>query len=403
MTVTRYDSGEFSSPTRTPNGYLRCDAKITRVGVFPYRLADNSRRLELRLPSEVFTEDSLRSFETVPLTNSHPREKLTPKNTRRFQTGTVGNVRKHDAHVAANVLVTDESAIADVEAGKSQLSCGYQCDLEFTPGVTSGIEGVPDGIRYDAIQRNIVGNHVAIVTKGRAGTDTALHLDADDAEMVTTDLRDPSPTPGPTPGPDGGKQMKVIKIDGIDCEMTEQAAQVVSKEIAKHDQAMEAKAAKDKQHADALATEKARADKADEDLKERKDATSEESIRGLVQTRVALETSAAKVLKDDEAQVEKLDGMSEKEIKTAVVLKVSPGAQEKLDAGDDAYLDARYDAAMESFKEDDDHKKPPPKKVVKVKRHDSVAHTDSASARESMRERHINAGREPIVATPANS
>lgn len=50
LQVKRYDSGEFTSPTRTHNGYLRCDAKITRIGVFQYRQADGTSRSELRLP-----------------------------------------------------------------------------------------------------------------------------------------------------------------------------------------------------------------------------------------------------------------------------------------------------------------------------------------------------------------
>lgn len=396
QTVRRYDSGEFSSPTRTPNGYLRCDAKITRIGVFEYKLADGSTRSELRTPEQVFTADSLASFEDVPLTNNHPKERLTAKNTGRFQAGSVKKVRRHDEHVAASVLITNEDAIKDAEAGKTQLSCGYNCDLDFTPGVTSGIPGVPDGQRYDAIQKNIVGNHVAIVNKGRAGADSSLHLDADDAVMVS-DSQTPNPKPtGPTPGP-AGETMKTIRIDGVDYEVSEQAYQAMTKQVAKHDEADE----KIKTLETNASTEKARADKAEEDLtaekKLRQDSASPEKVQELVKSRVSLETTAKAILKDDTI---KLDEMDEAAIKTAVVVKVSPSAKEKLDAGDDAYLSARFDAAVEGWKEDEKNR-PTPSHAVRGATGAPAGDMrfDSAAARERMLENNYKLGRDPIRAS----
>jgi hypothetical protein len=393
--VKRYDSGEFTSPTKTPNGYLRCDAKITRVGVFKYKLADGKTRAELRIPEEVFTEDSLASFEDVPLTNEHPREKLTAKNTRRFQAGNVKRVRKHDRHVAANVLITDEDAIKDAENGKTQLSCGYTCDLDFTPGVTSGIPGVSDGQRFDAIQRNIVGNHVAIVNKGRAGAETALHLDGDDAIMIL----DPDPEPtGPQPGP-GGKPMATLRIDEVDYEISEQAHQAVSKIMTRIDEVSQRREAIEKE----LSEEKARADKAEEDLeaekKAHKEDSSDEVIQKAVKARVSLERSAAEILKDDSL---KLDEMSEGDIKKAVILKVSPGAREKLDSADDAYLFARFDAAVESWKEDQKKKPKPAHQVRKATDAPGDMRFDSKAARQRMLEENYKMGREPIQATNPN-
>ena len=44
-----------------------------------------------------------------------------------------------------------------VKDGRSrELSCGYYCDLDETPGEY-------EGQRYDARQRNIRGNHLALV------------------------------------------------------------------------------------------------------------------------------------------------------------------------------------------------------------------------------------------------
>jgi hypothetical protein len=349
MTVKRYDRSELEQPERLDNGYLKCDARITRVGVFNYVNRDGSIRRELRLPDEVFNADSLRSFEDVALTNNHPPEPLTAKNTKRFHCGHVRDVRSDSPHVAARVTITDADAVKDAEKGKRQLSCGYNCDLELTQGVTSGIEGIPDGLRYDAIQRNIRGNHLAIVSKARAGADASLRLDADDRVMVEDTKPDPEPKPE-------APKMK-IKIDGVEFEIEDgPAAQAVQKVIARVDE-------RDEQItklSTELATEKARADdaeeKRDEAIKARDDAASPERIDQAVKNRVTLVENARKILgdKDKDGKEIKLDGKSDAEIKRDVVVHVSPQAAEKIDAmeGDAqiTYLNARFDQAIESWK-----------------------------------------------------
>jgi len=397
----RYDTGEFDSPIRTPNGYLRCDARITRTGVFEYRLHDGSTRRELRLPEDVFKADALSSFEDVPLTNEHPRERLDAKNTRRYQAGNVKNVRQNDHHVAARVLITDDDAIRDAEAGKTQLSCGYNCDLEERSGVTQGIAGVEDGLRYDAIQRNIVGNHVAIVAKARAGTSASLHLDDGDAVMVA--IAEPTTPPGPTPGPAGGNPMKVkVRIDDVDFEMDESGAQAVGKLLGRLDGLGKNLASAQKTCAEL----QARADKADEDLaeerKQREDSASPEKVRDLVKGRVALETTAAKVLADDTI---KLDEMSDGDIKKAVVLKVSPGAKERLDNGgkevEGAYLEARFDAAVDTWNAEQ-AAKPKPSHIVRGAA-GGGERLDARSARKRMVDDNHKMGIDPIRPSNPNS
>lgn len=191
MTVRRFDVGELGKPVKLDNGWLRIDGTLTRIGVFNYRQPDGSTRRELRLPDDVFHGDALNSFELVPITIDHPPEVLDAKNTSKFQKGTASKIRRDGANMVASMLLTDEKAIeAATRGGRNQLSCGYHCDLDETAGVTSGISGVPDGIRYDAVQRNIRGNHVALVHRARAGESASLKLDAADAEMVHEDAKD---------------------------------------------------------------------------------------------------------------------------------------------------------------------------------------------------------------------
>ena len=60
-------------------------------------------------------------------------------------------------------------------------------DLEFTPGEYNGQ-------KYDAIQKNITNNHIAIVWKGRAGKNASLRLDENDAILLNRDADFYSPS-----------------------------------------------------------------------------------------------------------------------------------------------------------------------------------------------------------------
>lgn len=385
MSVRRYDQGSFAEPVRLDNGYLRCDARITRTGVFSYRLADGSTRNELRLPDEVFNADALGSFGLVPLTNDHPAEALTSKNTRKFSVGVVSNVHKDENFVRANVVIQDDDAIADAEKGKRELSCGYVCDLEDRAGVTRGIEGIPDGLKFDAIQRNIRGNHVALVQKGRAGSQASLHLDSDDAVQVED--------AAPVEQTKKGRVMTKITLDGLDFEIQEQTGKAVVRALEKKDE----EAASLKADLDAvkeeLATVKAKADEATEALEAEKkahaDSKSPEQVAALVKARVALEKQAEGILTSDEEL--KLDELSSQEIQKRIVVAVFPEAEAKLDECEAAYLQARFDSALEAHAKAQKEKKEDAKGFRHVRTGEpKEQRVDAAAARQRMIERHAN-------------
>lgn len=143
-----------------------------------YRDGAGRVRRELRPPDEVFDPASLKSLALVPVTNDHPPELLDSANLKRYQVGNVGDsVAREGLLVRAPVVVQDASAVAAVLSGKQQLSCGYEADLDETPGVY-------DGVPYDAIQRRIRYDHLALVYLGRAGPSCKLKFDA--AEEVRT-------------------------------------------------------------------------------------------------------------------------------------------------------------------------------------------------------------------------
>jgi hypothetical protein len=206
------------------------------------------------------------------------------------------------------------------------------------------IPGVPDGQRYDAIQRNIRGNHVALVDLGRAGPEVSIRMDHADGVSVDENFQPANP-PKDEPSTKE-KPMKKITFDGVDHGFeNEQTYQAVSKYMKDHE-ALAEEVAKLRED---VSKEKARADKAEEDLgsakKEHEDALSPEKIRDAVKARVSLERKADEILQDKDVKV---DELSDEDIKKKIIVKIHPGAEEKLDGCDDTYLNARFDAALEA-------------------------------------------------------
>lgn len=146
--------------------------------------------------------------------------------------------------------------------------------------------------------------------------------------------------------------METIRIDGVDYEVTPQVAQVIrAKFDAKDREIVELRTNLDAANTKATEAE-ARADAAEEkatDLEGKlTEANDSDKIREAIDARVSLERDAGKVLGEEV----KLDELSDDEIKIAVVKKASPNVDESKLEG--AYLEARYDGAIEALASGDD-------------------------------------------------
>ena len=112
-----------------------------------------------RPESEVFSAETIASFEGMPVTDNHPADGVTVDNIRALQKGHAHNVRRGAGSesdlLLADLIVTDPSLIDAILAGKREISCGYTYELCEENG--------------RLIQRKIRGNHVAVVDAGRAG------------------------------------------------------------------------------------------------------------------------------------------------------------------------------------------------------------------------------------------
>lgn len=153
----------------TPEGFLLCrNVPIARTGDQLYTadeigLESNGDGLVKiqRLDDEVFRPDTIASFEGKPVTIDHPNGvDVNPSNWRELAIGIVQNVRRgtgiEDDLLLADLLITDAQGIEAVRGKLREVSCGYDADYEQ---VSAGV----------GLQTNIIGNHVALVERGRAG------------------------------------------------------------------------------------------------------------------------------------------------------------------------------------------------------------------------------------------
>jgi hypothetical protein len=323
------------------NGWLRAPATLTRVGVFDYAGPNGTVRRELRLPEEVFKADALSSFDLVPLTDDHPGE-LDSKNTHTYSVGSVGKVHADTAEglVRAELLVTDGNAVTKIESGKQELSCGYFADLDMTPGVwTDPRTGRAE--RYDCVQRNIRGNHVALVSKGRAGPEARVRLDSADFAVLVSDSSHNNASGVDIPPAKETPQVK-ITIDGVEVEVSDLAAQLIGKERKTHADMLsavqaEAKTAKadGEKHAARADAAEAQVTKLNDEIK-----TLPEKMKADAAARSQLEGQAREVLGKDQ----KFDGKSDDEIRKLVITKLDAAA--KLEGKSPEYVAARFDSAI---------------------------------------------------------
>lgn len=152
----------------TPEGYLLCrDVPLACTGSLLYGegevpvTADAGLIVITRGDDDLFRPETIASFEGKPITNDHPDDWVTPDNWKELSKGVAQNVRRgegiEDHLLIADLLVQDKDAIEAIQGGKVEISLGYDADYtEISKG--------------KGTQSNIIGNHVALVDKGRCGS-----------------------------------------------------------------------------------------------------------------------------------------------------------------------------------------------------------------------------------------
>jgi hypothetical protein len=203
--VARVYRTDFAGTVRgveaTSTGGLRVPAAVTRKGVLRYADASGRQWAEYRPPEEVFAPESLATLRAAAVTDRHPTELVTAETWEALAKGHVDGAPERDGDfVVVDLAVQAAPLCALVQSGESrECSSGYTCDVDPTPGIT------PEGERYDAVQRAIRYNHIALgpVGWGRAGRDVSLRMDGAAYQVLAGE-----------PAAEGTTMKRTLKIRG---------------------------------------------------------------------------------------------------------------------------------------------------------------------------------------------
>lgn len=167
--------GDFapSSRTMTDKGLLCRDA-VLAIGdqVREYHHSElnmpagDGKLIKMYTPADVlFSDDVISNIDGCDFVDGHPSgNRVTPDNWRKHSIGMAKNVRREGNKLVGDLLVKDKNAIKTIQSNKKvELSLGYELAAEMQAGKSD------DGLDYDVVVTKMVGDHVALVKRGRGG------------------------------------------------------------------------------------------------------------------------------------------------------------------------------------------------------------------------------------------
>ena len=301
--IAYYASKLSDNIMETPEGYLICkDVPVARTGIQEYlgqELGITDKYDEYikiyREEDEVFSPEAIASFEGKPYTDEHPSDMVDINNISMHGKGHVQNVRRSTTEpdlLLADIVVTDAQTISEIKNKvKREISCGYDC--YYVP--------YKDGYK----QVEIRGNHIALVSKGRAGSRVSIHDNNLErkkpmakknilAAMLKAFAKDAEPE-------EVAEAMEAIKAKDADSEVEEKKEEVIEEK-------------KEEKDADPLADLASRLDAMEAKLEKLYSAESAEGHEELDADPEEGEIEETEEISDEDAEVLDSDEEEEKEI-----------------------------------------------------------------------------------------
>lgn len=172
MPISYYGSKISNNITELSDGCLLCsNVPIARTGTYKYLREelglDGSGIVDVyRTEDQVFSDAAIASFEGKAFTDTHPSVDVDVNNWSIYAKGDIRNVRRGKGDfsncLVADIIVRDPVVIDEIKSGvKREISSGYECEYVEENG--------------KIYQRNIRGNHVALVQAGRAGSQVKIY------------------------------------------------------------------------------------------------------------------------------------------------------------------------------------------------------------------------------------
>lgn len=344
------DRAPIGAVKRTKEGYLVATARVARTGVQHYLASelgdvaikagfkpDDIVRVN-RPESEVFSSDSLSTITRLPVTVDHPAEEVTADNWSSLAVGDVGDAYTKDGEwVVVNPMLKDSRGIDAANSTHKEISMGYRAEI-----VASNDKSIAD---FD--QRNIRYNHLALVERGRAGSDARIGDSWGATPVDDKGFIEPQPGGKPiTQSSKGGHNMsdalktvvlgdKAVKVPAEDVAAIEQfktdSAKALADAESKHEKTLADKDAE-------LAKLQAKLDDAESKI------LSDADIDKRVSDRADLVSLAKSIAPNIKTQ-----GVSDADIRKAVVTTKLGDAV--IEGKSEAYIDARFDILADEAKQ----------------------------------------------------
>lgn len=317
-----FDRQPVKGYEKTKDGFLIANVKVARTGIQIYSGREMGKPTMdtvrvWRPESEVFDEDSVVTYVNRPVTDDHPTEMVDAKNWKKHAVGsTGGKIMRDGEFIALPMMILDHSAAAKVDEGKRELSMGYDAEIEWTSGTT------PDGKQYDAIQRKIRINHMALVDAGRAGSECRIR---DDASVKQEDRHM------------ADIKMRTVIVDGFSVETTDHGAQAIEKLMTQLQATKDGHAANIADLKKQIADKDAELGKKDGEIKKLQDAAlSPEKLEAMIADRSALAAKVKTIVPNYDAKGKDLATVR----REVVALKMG---DEKVKDKSDDYIAALFD------------------------------------------------------------
>lgn len=338
------DTATIASKRITDDGYLVASVLCARTGCQDYLGSElnliDAGVVSVHRPKEVvFDRASMNTYPGKPVTIDHPSVKVTSENWKDFAVGDILAVVPEGEYIRADIKIMDADAIADIEAGKREISMGYDVGIEMKDGIA------PDGTPFQAEINGLLKiNHLAVVDRARGGSKLRIGDDAEGGDSRTNW--------GASPLTDAARKetpmtLRNIMVDGLQVSVTDAAETAIQKLLADREGEKAKLADAESKHAVAIADkDKALAAKDAEIDKLKKATVSDADLDAKVEARAALVDAARSIHKDVEVK-----GLSDADIRKSVVT-AKLGDKATSDKSD-AYIEARFDALAEDAAEED--------------------------------------------------
>lgn len=345
----------------TDEGYLKVPGRVAKTGTQQYLRRElgldgdpNAAVTVYRPPEEVFSADSLATYNAADISIHHPNKLIDSTSFKEVTKGVSASQGRQDGdYVVCDLIVKDADAIKQVESGLVELSAGYTAEYHHEPGVTA------DGVPYEYVQRDIKINHIALVPTARAGRQ---------ARIFDHDHK-------------GNTMSKVTLDSGREVEVQDAATALLISDTIDRLRTQVADATKAKDEADTKAEKaEAKADAMEEEATEAKKASNDAAISARIAEIVAVKDRATVI---DSAYV--ADGVDTLQIMRGVLKGIRSTVDWDSKSAD--YVQAAFDMAHESAKDGKSPKNAEQLRKMAADGAANVTQTPAKSAADAYKER----------------